>query len=545
VDLPGIFGIDGTFDSAPPNLATLTIGWNGSEVDPPQVSPIGEVAPEAYISTKAKRTTIRDGGDLALAKSWERELTAVVPILMYHAIADDGAPEIRPYRVAPAAFSEQMWFLRRHGYHSISMAEWVSCIVASRKVMGRAVIITFDDGYKSFMSNALPILEGTKLRAAMFVPTRKVGGTVDWDVTSGPPLELVSWDDLRVLRDRGIEIGSHTASHADLLKLPDEEIIRDSLEARATLRQHLDREVSHVAFPWGRNDARTRNALACGGYRVGLAASGGLSSLSDDLMKLPRIEIFGGDDIGMFARRLEAKSPLSRAAAAPLSRMRPTPAAGEAGMDKNYVRALATRLSTLIDGLVAHQTELMIAAGPAESVQRNLSALFTMPVTGTTILTVEPYREISPGVHLGFDGTAVVGLTVEPKQDHTVSPETCLNTLEIVFSGQSRWRTLEAACSWTELSFAKNYQLACYAEPDRPVVCRTILRLPLKDGTESDLAMAPFELRPGQRNTNRSGTLDLPDCTKLDASRNPRLLFFFDSDGDLKIRLDYINFYFA
>jgi len=214
-------------------------------------------------------------------------------------------------------------------------------------------------------------------------------------------------------------------------------------------------------------------------------------------------------------------------------------------MDKNYMRALATRLSALIDGLVAHQTELMIAIGPAESVQRNLSMLFTMPVTGTTIRTVEPYQEISQGMHLGFDDTATVSLTIEPKQDHAVSPETCLNTLGIVFSGQSRWLTVEAVCSWAELSSAENYQLACYAEPDRAVVCRTVLRLPLKGGTESDLTLATCELQPGQRNTNRSGALDLPDSTTLDASRNPKLLFFFDCDRDLKIRLDYINFYFA
>jgi hypothetical protein len=54
-----------------------------------------------------------------------------------------------------------------------------------------------------------------------------------------------------------------------------------------------------------------------------------------------------------------------------------------------------------------------------------------------------------------------------------------------------------------------------------------------------------FDLQPGLRSASRSGEFILPELSELETSRPPRLLLFFDTDGDLDLTLNYINFYFA
>lgn len=242
----------------------------------------------------------------------EETLTAgafEVPILAYHSIATKGPPELRPWRTTPEAFAAQLRLLRRHGYRSISLSEWADCISGqSPPPDGPVVVFTFDDGYKDFLTNAAPLLEAEGFRATMFVVTDQVGGVAKWDTTSSVPLELMTWDDLRLLRDRGFTIASHTTGHRDLTTLSDEEIERDSHEARAVLRRELGLETDAVAFPSGFHNASARAALARGGYRIGVEVTPPrYSTLADDIGCLPRVEIFGYDTIETFAFKLGIK----------------------------------------------------------------------------------------------------------------------------------------------------------------------------------------------------------------------------------------------
>jgi peptidoglycan/xylan/chitin deacetylase (PgdA/CDA1 family)/SAM-dependent methyltransferase len=263
-------------------------------------------APLGALPVGVERTAIWGGAVCTRAEAEQQAPASQVPILMYHNIADDGNPQLSRYRVSPADFQQQMRHLRRLGYHSITVADWANRIASGTPVPGRPVIITFDDACKNFITHAAPILEAADFRATIFVVTGKVGGTADWDAAWPPLIDLMDWDDLRNLAQRGFELASHTVTHANLGLLPDEAIVSDSIAARATLREHLGTDVTDIAFPFGVHDDRVRAALARGGYRVGLADDGiRFSSLGDDLMCLPRVGISGHSDLGTFARRLE------------------------------------------------------------------------------------------------------------------------------------------------------------------------------------------------------------------------------------------------
>ena len=524
------------------------------------------------------------GVTLTRDEARQRRSAREVPILMYHSIADHGPAELAPYRISPNAFREQLRYLRRHGFHAISIEEWAAHISEKRPVPGRPVILTFDDGYKDFIENAWPILERADLSATVFIVTDKVGGTADWDELAGEALPLMSWQDLGTLRDKGIEIGSHSASHKDLPTLTAPQVKREGERSRRMLRDRLGVDAKTIAFPWGRHNASVRDALAECGYRFGVATWGGCSSLADDPMNLPRIEIFGDDDIETFAGKLELRAT---ATDAPSANEEPVDLADPIGFDVDeperpedvapasedrraaeifqrmaaddlpvigerdvavhpeYARRLAARLDLLIGEFVRLQTQLLNALQAPLTLQKKLTMLFALPVTGRSSRILPPGTEISPGVRLSFAEGAQVCLTIEPKADHSLSPDTYVNTVELMFSGESPWLALEVTPEWSDLFSAERFQLCLYGRPNRTVSCEAALRLPRLSGSPFEVSLAKFVLRSDDRNAVLSGELPLPDFVELDTGAPPQLLLFFDTEAELSLVLHYLNAYFA
>ena len=75
------------------------------------------------LSPAYARDVVWGGAVARRADVQAREETERLPILAYHRIAEDGPPDLAPYRVAPASFTEQMRWLRRHGYHTVTSAD--------------------------------------------------------------------------------------------------------------------------------------------------------------------------------------------------------------------------------------------------------------------------------------------------------------------------------------------------------------------------------------------------------------------------------------
>jgi peptidoglycan/xylan/chitin deacetylase (PgdA/CDA1 family) len=219
-----------------------------------------------------------------------------VPILMYHSVDDTGPPELARHRVSRSLFEDQLGYMRRHGYYSIGLNTLLSRIVAGSSFPGRPVILTFDDGYQDFLANAWPALRRADFTATLFIVTHKVGQAADWNEASGSSLDLLDWDELRYLNARGVEIASHGALHKDLSTLSPADALWECAESRRVLSQSIGVDTTAIAFPWGRSTADVRNVARSCGYKMGLRSDGGPCRATDDLLGLPRVEVFGTDD---------------------------------------------------------------------------------------------------------------------------------------------------------------------------------------------------------------------------------------------------------
>ena len=216
-----------------------------------------------------------------------------IPILLYHSIAQDVAPQYKRWALPPATFSAQMEIVQEQGYTPITASQLVSAISGKRsKLPDRPVAITFDDGLADFYENALPILLRMKYPATLFIVTAYVGVTSLWLKKEGVSnYAMLDWVQIREIAASGIEIGSHGHSHLQLDTLPligaRDEIVR----SQAILEDRLGRKVDSFAYPYGYYSPAVREILPQAGYRSGFAVKHAISSLSDDLFALARIII--------------------------------------------------------------------------------------------------------------------------------------------------------------------------------------------------------------------------------------------------------------
>ena len=125
--------------------------------------------------------------------------------------------------------------------------------------------ITFDDGFRSVLENAVPELLSRGFPATIFVPVDCLGRQPDWETQSEVDDQVMTGEELRSLPEL-IELGSHSLSHPHLTEI-DAARLRDELTvSRQKLGELVGSRVSLLAFPYGDYDDRVVDACRQAGY---------------------------------------------------------------------------------------------------------------------------------------------------------------------------------------------------------------------------------------------------------------------------------------
>lgn len=236
---------------------------------------------------------------------WHEEIvTAKLPILMYHRVHPEGKAATASWRVTPEAFEQQLKYLQEAGYYSVSLADWGEAILNKQPLPGRAILITFDDGYQDFYDFAFPLLKRYGFSATVFLVANNIGQTNTWDSVYDEELPLMGWDTIKELQSQGIEFGAHTATHPHLTALSPLEIVTEATRARIILQQGLGRVPVTFAYPYGDTDAVVQHLVGACGYIYGVSCKRGLSSFQDSLLALSRVEVTGNDTLAEFVAKL-------------------------------------------------------------------------------------------------------------------------------------------------------------------------------------------------------------------------------------------------
>jgi len=241
---------------------------------------------------------------------WPRQL----PILLYHNVGPLPAEDSFNLTIAPEQFERQMRWLVARGYQTILPSEWVAARRESRALPGKAVLLTFDDGYADIVEYAFPVLRRLGLKAAAYVVTGRLGRTNTWDEAEGyPTMRLMTAEQVRGWAGQGIEFGSHTRTHRDLTTL-DAAALEDEIAGSADdLRRIAGAPAVSFAYPYGRFSDAAREIVAQA-YGAAVSCEEGTNNHATDPFLLRRTIVNRDDSrTEYFARLRLGRNPLRAA----------------------------------------------------------------------------------------------------------------------------------------------------------------------------------------------------------------------------------------
>lgn len=217
-----------------------------------------------------------------------------VPILMYHVISDP--PASAPYPdlyVSRAELQAQVRWLERAGYEAVTLGRVFDAWNGRATLPPRPIVLSFDDGYRSHVTAALPIL------AARHWP-----GVLNLDLSNLEPTWGIGVSGVRRLISAGWEIDAHSLSHPDLRSLSGAALTREVSGSRREIHRRFGVVPRFFCYPAGRYDAETIAAVRAAGFEGATTTELGLASHRAGRFTLARVRISRGDGAGGLARKL-------------------------------------------------------------------------------------------------------------------------------------------------------------------------------------------------------------------------------------------------
>ncbi len=219
----------------------------------------------------------------------------MVRVLTYHRFGDSTRD---PFCVSVQSFDKQMAYIASRGL-ALSLRQFTDFLAGRNSITPGSVLVTIDDGFRSTYSAALPVLTHHGIPAVAFISP----GLMEAPGSAAEP--YVSWDEVRMLHEGGIEIGSHSMTHRSVARISEEQAREEILHSREILETRIGQPISAFAYPFGTRadyNESTSSIIRNTGYECAFTSQHGAISATSDAFTLPRIKVEGGESLWMFKR---------------------------------------------------------------------------------------------------------------------------------------------------------------------------------------------------------------------------------------------------
>lgn len=209
-------------------------------------------------------------------------------VFVYHRFNDPRYPSTN---ITTEDFESHLETLKVERFTVLTLGQVVERMRAGEVLPQRCAVISVDDGYRSFLTDGWPILKRYGYPATLFVSTDTVGGA-----------DFLSWQDLRLLKSEGVEIGNHSASHAYLVdRLPEEtesawhgRVVDDLERSQFAFEKHLGASPGLFAYPYGEFSTALVGLIRDAGFTAAFGQQSGVITDGDNIFTLPRFPVGGG-----------------------------------------------------------------------------------------------------------------------------------------------------------------------------------------------------------------------------------------------------------
>jgi peptidoglycan/xylan/chitin deacetylase (PgdA/CDA1 family) len=247
-------------------------------------------------------------GVTKFAAWWNRDRVA---FLCYHGVTKQlqrRRDDPKGLHVHHSRFAAHLDFLQRH-YNIVSLSDYMMARAKGSSLGPYSVVLTFDDGFRNFLTVAAPILAARRIPATVFLITDRTGEEPEggrnpaW--TTRDDRRYLSWWEARELKEKhGFEFGSHTCSHSRLVGLSAADTDRELLHSFDQLVTHLGIERPGLSYPKGEYSNLLAAEARKVGYAFAVTTDRGFNEMDHDRFTLGRTLIGNNDDRASFAVRV-------------------------------------------------------------------------------------------------------------------------------------------------------------------------------------------------------------------------------------------------
>jgi peptidoglycan/xylan/chitin deacetylase (PgdA/CDA1 family) len=223
----------------------------------------------------------------------------LVPVLCYHNLAPQSKGRMI---LAAKIFEDQMRYLKNQGYRVINLRQFVEFVSLKRQLPKRSVLLTFDDGYRSFSQYALPVLKQLGFTATLFIYTDYVGAGGN----------AFTWDELKKLQQEGFDLQAHSKSHGDMVRGGtepaneyDKRLEAELALPRGLFQKYLGAPPDILAYPYGRQVVAVVRKTRDRGYAAAFTVRRQSSPSFVDPYRIHRSQIYPEMSMEDFVKNLD------------------------------------------------------------------------------------------------------------------------------------------------------------------------------------------------------------------------------------------------
>lgn len=289
----GDIGIEGPLESELPSavpalIAGLEQGWRKD------IDQVADIVRGAYDGKSIQNEIL----EVYRAARFRRAVPRCIPILMYHRVPDSKIESQHQTYVTKNSFVSHLQFLRTMGFQSLTFSDLADFWHGRRDLSTfpkRPIVLTFDDGYRDNLTNALPILKEFGFRAVIYLLGDNSLDRNNWDGPSERSMLMSKEERQELVRSGVFEVGSHAYDHIDLSKLTAEEASQQLRKSKAALEQEFGAPIISVAYPFGKTNGKVIEIAKDSGYEFAVGTDSGGVHLADDRWNVFRTNIFPRD----------------------------------------------------------------------------------------------------------------------------------------------------------------------------------------------------------------------------------------------------------
>lgn len=274
------------------DLSSFETGLQQASLD--AAASVSEALPQIVFATNTAALRLPPLRYLQAVKGDPRleptDISVRVPILMYHhirAMKPSFTSKDRQYTVTPEHFEAQMEGLVKAGYTTITPRDLQAAIEGKMILPEKAVLLTFDDGYREHYKVVFPILQRLRLKATYFIisSTTRINAHMSEDM-------------IREVDASGlVTIADHTRHHPFLARLSSAGRVPEIVGSKQDLETIVGHPIFDFAYPFGSWSQEVANDVKRAGYSLGFGIRLGSLHGESSRYQLRRIRILDGEDV--------------------------------------------------------------------------------------------------------------------------------------------------------------------------------------------------------------------------------------------------------